>query len=428
VSAAGLSVAVVGAGTAGPAAALLCARAGARVTLYERVASPQAVGAGILLQPTGMAVLARLGVLGPVLERGARITHLRGFTPGGRAVLDLAYAARRPDLFGLGVHRGSLFAALWAALEPAGVEVRTGVTIEPPETDADGRFRLAGAPERAYDLVIVADGSRSQLRAAVGPVSSGRARIRTARCGSSGATPRAASTACCTRCIAARGRCSACCPAAPRPGRPTACAACSGACRCRVRVGWTPCGRRGWRPGGARPSSCVPAAEPLLAQVNSMDDLLTAPYYDVVMACTHRVTPRGRGAVVLGDAAHAMSPQLGQGANLALLDAAALADALTEAGAFADPTRVAAALSAYEVRRRGPVRTYQRLSRWLTPVFQSEYDAVAVLRDAFFGPLCRVPPVRRLMLDSLSGVKTSLLGGAEPPHLALPPPDAPVQV
>jgi 2-polyprenyl-6-methoxyphenol hydroxylase-like FAD-dependent oxidoreductase len=427
VSAAGLSVAVVGAGTAGPAAALLCARAGARVTLYERVASPQAVGAGILLQPTGMAVLARLGVLGPVLERGARITHLRGFTPGGRAVLDLAYAARRPDLFGLGVHRGSLFAALWAALEPAGVEVRTGVTIEPPETDADGRFRLAGAPERAYDLVIVADGSRSQLRAAVGPVS----RARPYPYGALwfiGRDPDGRFDGVLHQVYRGARQMLGLLPSGAAPGAPDR--------LCSLFWSLPMQGPRGvdavraagldaWRRAAIELCS---AAAPLLAQVSSMDDLLTAPYYDVVMACTHRVTPRGRGAVVLGDAAHAMSPQLGQGANLALLDAAALADALTEAGAFADPTRVAAALSAYEVRRRGPVRTYQRLSRWLTPVFQSEYDAVAVLRDAFFGPLCRVPPVRRLMLDSLSGVKTSLLGGAEPPHLALPPPDAPVQV
>ena len=64
-----LDVAIIGAGTAGSAAALLLARAGHQVTVYERVATPGPVGAGISLQPTGQAVLARLGLLAPILAR-----------------------------------------------------------------------------------------------------------------------------------------------------------------------------------------------------------------------------------------------------------------------------------------------------------------------------------------------------------------------
>jgi 2-polyprenyl-6-methoxyphenol hydroxylase-like FAD-dependent oxidoreductase len=83
-----------------------------------------------------------------------------------------------------------------------------------------------------------------------------------------------------------------------------------------------------------------------------------------------------------------------------------------------NPAHLVRALRTYDAARRGPVRTYQRLSRWLTPVFQSEHDTLAAVRDLVFGPLCRLSPVRRLMLDALCGVKTGLLGADEPPSSA----------
>ncbi|HEV2680683.1 MAG TPA: FAD-dependent monooxygenase, partial [Rhodanobacter sp.] len=94
-----------------------------------------------------------------------------------------------------------------------------------------------------------------------------------------------------------------------------------------------------------------------------------------------------------------MSPQLGQGVNMALLDAAALADALSESAT------VDAALSCYSRCRRSHLAVYQRLSRWLTPLFQSDRDGLAWLRDVGFGPLGRMPLARGQMLKILTGTK-----------------------
>jgi 2-polyprenyl-6-methoxyphenol hydroxylase-like FAD-dependent oxidoreductase len=99
-----------------------------------------------------------------------------------------------------------------------------------------------------------------------------------------------------------------------------------------------------------------------------------------------------------------MSPQLGQGVNMALMDALALRDALRAHGALE------AALQAYQVQRRAHVAIYQYWSRWLTPLFQSNRDALARARDVLFQPMGRMPGGRGHMLRVLSGTQRGWLG------------------
>jgi len=119
-----------------------------------------------------------------------------------------------------------------------------------------------------------------------------------------------------------------------------------------------------------------------------------ARYRDVVL----RSPVQGR-VVFIGDSAHAMSPQLGQGVNMALLDAEALADAV------AGHQHIDDALHQFQQQRRAHLAVYQRLSRWLTPLFQSERDGLARLRDLALGPLGRLPLARGQMLKILTGTK-----------------------
>src|SRR5690606_20196614 len=141
-----------------------------------------------------------------------------------------------------------------------------------------------------------------------------------------------------------------------------------------------------------------PDALACLGEVDAVS-LARASYRDAV---PHRWR---RGSVVLvGDAAHAMSPQLGQGVNMALLDALSLRDALRAHRQIDD------ALAYYEQERRRHVRIYQFWSRWLTPLFQSDRDLVARLRDIAFLPLGRLPGGRGHMLRVLSGTQHGLFG------------------
>ena len=76
-------VGVVGFGIAGAATAYLLARGGHSVTLLERASHVGPIGAGLLLQPAGQAVLRRMGLLDHVVADAAPIDELHAVHPDG---------------------------------------------------------------------------------------------------------------------------------------------------------------------------------------------------------------------------------------------------------------------------------------------------------------------------------------------------------
>ena len=148
---------MVGAGFAGAAAALFLAERGHRVRVYEEAPQPEPVGAGILMQPSGLSVLADLGLLEGALERGSVIDALACVTPRGRQILDLRYRDLFEDWFGLGMHRGALFELLHDQLPKRGVELTTGASVQAARHTRAGIVPLLrdGSETNEHELLVV---------------------------------------------------------------------------------------------------------------------------------------------------------------------------------------------------------------------------------------------------------------------------------
>lgn len=397
-----LDVGVIGGGTAGCAVALLLSRQGHAVTVYERVAVPGPVGAGITLQPTGLHVLEELGVYDAVVSRGARIDRLACTTPTGRTVIELSYGDVSPAAFGVGMHRGALFAALFSAAKSApGVTFRLGLAAEDLRRASTRGWQWilddAGVAHGPHQLIVVCDGARSHLRddthvrksidrypwgalwfVGDDPVIGGAPVLRQVVRGSSwmvGLLPTGLG---------------------PDPTNETPLVSLFYSIREDAVPAWRARGLEAWKD---EVRASVPDAATILDQVTDADQLLFAAYHDVVM------DPWNTSNVVyLGDAAHAMSPQLGQGANLALFDAWVLAEALA-----AEPY-LPLALDRYTRARRGHLGFYQFATRALTPFFQGDEPWFGVLRDLFMPLAAWLPPTRWFMTAAMTGAIESFTG------------------
>lgn len=391
---ASLNIAIIGYGTAGQAAAILLSRDGHRVEVFERAQDLGPVGAGFLLQPTGLQVLWELGVLDQALAHGRTVRRLYGETPCGRAVMDMRYAGLDADLFGLGMQRGALFALL-AQAWPDVEQVHRGTAIASVDDDTRHIEDHAGRRHGPFDLIVAADGAGSSLRHHTRGVRQD--------------APYPWGALWCLvpqgdwdwpdelrqRYVAAR-KMIGLLPVGTRPGDDTP----------RLSFFWSlPVSDFDrWQQHGLQPwldeiASLWPQARQRLGGIADAACLARASYRDASLRRWHRDR-----LVLIGDAAHAMSPQLGQGVNMALMDALALRDALRE------QTQLDAALAQYQRQRQAHVSIYQFWSRWLTPIFQSERDLIAKMRDIGFLPLGRLPGGREHMLRVLSGTQRGLLG------------------
>lgn len=340
---------VVGGGIGGLATSLVLARQGIDVDLVERNERVEALGSGITLIGPAVRALDDLGVVEACLAEGYGSTEFQARTPDGELIASLPLEGGRPELPGLmGMRRPDLHRILLDRAVSDGLVVRTGVSPAAIENSEDGaRVTFVDGTSADVDLVVAADGLRSTVRDLVfgpsDPTFQGQA---------------------CLRAIL------------PRPADVDQEVQFHGV---QYRhVGFTPTG-----PDSMYLYCCVPVSDttrpPQEQLPGILRDYLSAFGGPVAEARAHMTDPAlvnyavletivaeppwhaGR-AVLVGDAAHATTPQLAAGGAMVLEDALVLGAELAAASSIPH------GLAAYSKRRydraRYVVQTSVQLSAW----------------------------------------------------------------
>jgi 2-polyprenyl-6-methoxyphenol hydroxylase-like FAD-dependent oxidoreductase len=389
-----MKIAIIGAGIGGLAAASLLHDAGHEIAIFDQFDAPRPLGSGLVIQPVGQAVLDRIGIGDAARALGTPITRLEGVDQGnGQTVLDVRYDRAGGGRFGLAIHRASLFHCVLNAAFSRSLSVATGARVVATPRDGAAGRRVETADGRSFGpfaLVVDASGARSglsPLRAR--PLSYG-AIWGTVPWPDATALPRDRLTQRYFRASKMAGVL----PVGRMPGDATERSAIFWSMPAAALDAWRATPLAAWK---AEVTAFWPEFAPFLATVAAYEDMVPARYAHGTLR-----RPYGPGIVHIGDAAHSASPQLGQGANMALLDALALGVALSRVSD--DPLRDYAAM------RRWHIRLYQAMSWAFTPQYQSDSHVLPWLRNHVLMPVSRIPPVPRIL--------TRLVGGDLVPPLA----------
>lgn len=369
------------------ASALFLHRAGFEVELFDQFAQPRPLGSGLLIQPSGQAILDELGLLSAIEARAASVTALYGVnTANGKRALDMQYRHLGDDAKALGIHRASLFEVLFDAVKAADIPVRTGAVLhEVTTTDDWVRPDFREAESSSFDLLVDATGAN-------GPQANGRAHVLPfAAYWTTVDMPPGSSIA--TASLDQRyhraSKMAGIMPVGLNPATGNQGAALFWSVKPGEAGDMLANGIEAWQTQFA---DLWPEAAGFVEQVRSMSDLTLAIY-------RHRTgAPSSHPRILhVGDAWHCTSPQLGQGANMALMDAFALAKAIEHAEDLSSITY------RYRHYRADHVELYQWLSYVFTPLYQSDSRFLPVARDAIIHNLARLPVIRKLIATVVSG-------------------------
>lgn len=358
-----MRIAIIGAGIGGLVAAAGLRRDGHEVTVYEQLREPGAIGAGLTLFGNAFAALDAIGLGDPVRE--ISIEAMAGVQagqrlPSGRWLVRVpasTIASMRS------VHRVALHQKL---LDEFGRDrVKAGCRVDLASQTGEPTITVDGRQERV-DLVVAADGLRSRTRSRLGLDPGLRYAGYTAWRGVTATETDIGGQAGETW---GRGQ--------------------------RFGIVPLPGGRVYWFATLTTPENTVFADEhgavrdhfagwhpPIhtCLDATSPDEVLRHDIHSLA----EPLTSFGKGRVVLvGDAAHAMTPDLGQGAGQAIEDAATLVLLLRQfAHSPVDEAALGAVLARYDNVRRPRTATMLRRSTVVGRVGQLQHPVGAGLRDA----------------------------------------------
>lgn len=163
-------VLIAGGGIGGLSAALACARAGVRVSLFERAEAFSEVGAGIQLGPNAVRVLYGWDLqqaLDQIVAFPQRLQVRSALSGRVLGTLSLGDVVRqRYGAPYVTVHRADLHGLLVKTLQDRGqAQLHLGATVQGVQQNEDGVvLRLTGEPDIAGDLLVAADGGFSAIR------------------------------------------------------------------------------------------------------------------------------------------------------------------------------------------------------------------------------------------------------------------------
>ena len=349
---------IAGGGIGGMAAALALERAGIEVRVYERSPSFAEVGAGMSLWPNATRILKSWGVLDALLCAGEPVTHFDLLRPDGTAISEIPMGGfETPSLC---LHRADLHRALMGSLTASRLVSNGRLLFFAQKPGCGVTAEFAGGLKVDADGLIGADGVNSAVRAQL-----------------HGATQAVYRGYCIWRGIA---------PQIPEGTRG------------HITETWGRGQRFGVMPiGGGRvcwyATRNGPAGMPEGSEGHKVDiQRLFAGWHHPVQALIEATDPAdimkndardrrplrrwGEGYVtLLGDAAHPITPNVGQGACMAIEDAACLAKAVV-----ANPDLHSAFVS-YEAARRGRTAFVGNQSRRIGAIGQFENRYAVAARD-----------------------------------------------
>jgi 2-polyprenyl-6-methoxyphenol hydroxylase-like FAD-dependent oxidoreductase len=352
-----MRIAIVGGGIGGLTAALALRREGFEPSVFEQAPALLEVGAAIAVWPNAFRVLERLGLGVEVRARAGHIARALWLGRDGTHYKHFSFPETGSPAVAL--HRADLQATLRRAL-PEG-SLRLGKTFEGFVEEGEGlRLSFADGTEAVCDVLVGADGLHSRVRAqllgAGEPVYRGYAVWRgVARLEHAALPPETALE------VYGEGR--------------------------RFGVGPVGVGRTGWWATANEPEGTPEPPSEHGSKLSRLFGGWCAPVSGLIAATPSETILRnaaydrpaapawGRGRVtLLGDAAHPMTPNLGQGGCMAVEDAAVLARCLAKYG------EARGALRAYESRRRARADRVARYSRLYGAVGQWHGRAATRLR------------------------------------------------